>query len=121
MADLKQTRILVTRPAHQAENLCALIHAHNGIPIRLPTLEIIPIILSVDEIEQHLTSAIFVIFTSVNAVRCYCSQLDDAKMRDLKNKSCLAIGKATHDKHILLEVEGEKREIAARGYEHFKH
>ncbi|MEI7839201.1 MAG: uroporphyrinogen-III synthase [Methylococcaceae bacterium] len=95
MADLKQTRILVTRPAHQAENLCALIHAHNGIPIRLPTLEIIPIILSVDEIEQRLTSAIFVIFTSVNAVRCYCSQLDDARMRDLKTKSCFAIGQAT--------------------------
>ena len=95
MADLKQAQILVTRPAQQAENLCALIHAHNGIPIRLPTLEIIPIILSEAEIEQRLTSAIFVIFTSTNAVRCYCSQLDDAKMRDLKTKSCLAIGQAT--------------------------
>ena len=95
MTDLKQVRILVTRPAHQAENLCALIHTHNGIPIRLPTLEIIPIILSKDEIELRLTSACFVIFTSVNAVRCYCSQLDDAKMRDLKTKLCFAIGQAT--------------------------
>ncbi len=95
MTDLKQARILVTRPTHQAENLCALIRTNNGIPIRLPTLEIIPIILSADEIEQRLTSAIFVIFTSTNAVRCYCSQLDDAKMRDLKTKSCLAIGQAT--------------------------
>ena len=95
MADLKQARILITRPAHQAENLCNLISAHNGVPIRLPTLEIVPLILESDEIELPLTQADWFIFTSTNAVRCYCSQLDDAKMRDLKTKSCLAIGKAT--------------------------
>ena len=95
MADLKQVRILVTRPVHQAENLCRLIHENNGIPIRLPTLEIVPLILESDEIELPLTQADWFIFTSTNAVCCYCSQLDDAKMHDLKTKSCLAIGKAT--------------------------
>jgi len=95
MADLKQTRILVTRPTHQAENLCALIRDNNGVPIRLPTLEIIPLILGVDEIERSLTQADWFIFTSTNAVRCYCSQLDDAKMCSLRNKFCLVIGKST--------------------------
>lgn len=32
--------MLVTRPAHQAGRLCALIEAHGGRPIRFPTLEI---------------------------------------------------------------------------------
>jgi uroporphyrinogen-III synthase len=95
MTDLKQARILVTRPAHQSENLCELIRANNGISIRLPTLEIVPLGLNIDEIKQTLTHADWFIFTSTNAVRCYCSQLDDAKMHDLKTKSCLAIGKAT--------------------------
>ena len=95
MADLKRVRILVTRPAHQAENLCNLIQENNGVPIRLPTLEIVPLILEKSEIEQNLTITDKVIFTSTNAVRCYCSQLDDAKMKTLKTKSCLAIGNAT--------------------------
>lgn len=95
MADLKQSQILVTRPAHQAENLCNLIHENNGVPIHFPTIAIIPIILDSNEIEPLLICADGFIFTSTNAVRCYCSQLDDAKMRDLKNKSCLAIGQAT--------------------------
>ncbi len=95
MADLKQAQILVTRPAHQADNLCDLIRENNGISIRFPTLEIVPIISDNSEIEQHLMQADWFIFTSTNAVRCYCSQLDDAKIRRLKIKSCLAIGKAT--------------------------
>ncbi len=95
MVDLKQAQILVTRPAHQAENLCNLIIENNGIPICFPTLEIVPLILKSDEIEQNITYADWFIFTSTNAVRCYCSQLDDAKMHNVKNKLCLAIGKAT--------------------------
>ncbi|MDD5214274.1 MAG: uroporphyrinogen-III synthase [Methylococcales bacterium] len=95
MADLKQAQILVTRPAHQAENLCNLIRENHGIPIRFPTLEIVPIILSNSEIEQHLVQTDWFIFTSTNAVQCYCSLLDDAKIRQLKTKSCLAIGQAT--------------------------
>jgi thiamine-monophosphate kinase len=32
----------------------------------------------------------------------------------------LPIGKVTRDKHILLDVDGEKRVVEARGWEHFK-
>lgn len=92
---LKQTRILVTRPAHQAEKLYTLIEQNNGVPICLPTIEIVPLILEKIELEQSLANSDWFIFTSTNAVRCYCSQLDNAKMRQLKIKSCLAIGQAT--------------------------
>lgn len=95
MTNLKQARILVTRPAHQAEKLCQLIEQHNGVATRLPTIEIVPLSLEQFEIEQTLTRTDWFIFTSTNAVQCYCSLLDDAKMRQLKTKSCLAIGQAT--------------------------
>lgn len=36
-------RILVTRPAHQADNLCALIEAAGGEAVRFPTLAIAPL------------------------------------------------------------------------------
>ncbi len=93
--DLKQARVLITRPAHQNENLTRLIRDNNGIPICFPTIKIVPLILEIAELQQVLTLANKFIFTSTNAVRCYCSQLDDAKMQQLKTKSCLAIGQAT--------------------------
>jgi uroporphyrinogen-III synthase len=40
MASLNGAGVLVTRAAHQAEPLCALIEAHGGRAIRLPALEI---------------------------------------------------------------------------------
>lgn len=95
MFDLKQAKILVTRPAHQAEKLCHLIKANNGEPICLPTIEIMPLSLEKFEVEQALTNTDWLIFTSANAVRCYCSLLDDVKMQELKTKSCFTIGQAT--------------------------
>ena len=102
MLNLKQAKILVTRPVHQAEKLCSLIQENNGEPICLPTIAIAPLILEKFEIEQALTNTDWFIFTSTNAVRCYCSQLDDAKMCQLKTKSCLAIGQATAKALILV-------------------
>lgn len=93
--DLKQAKILVTRPAHQAEKLCHLIRENNGEPICLPTIEIVPLNLEKFEIEQALTNTDWFIFTSTNAVRCYCSLLDNVKMCELKKKTCFAIGQAT--------------------------
>jgi len=63
---LNGKKILVTRPAKQAENLCKLIEEQGGIPVRLPTLEIAPPNISPcfpnpEEIEIG-------IWTSVNAV-----------------------------------------------------
>lgn len=95
MFDLKQAKVLVTRPTHQAEKLCHLLKINNAEPICLPTIEIVPLNLGKSEIEQALANTDWFIFTSANAVHCYCSLLDDVKMRELKIKSCLAIGQAT--------------------------
>jgi uroporphyrinogen-III synthase len=63
---LKGKKILVTRPANQAEKLCKLIEENGGIPIRLPTLEIIPPKISPCFPNQEEID--IAIFTSVNAV-----------------------------------------------------
>jgi uroporphyrinogen-III synthase len=38
---LRGAGVLVTRPAHQADCLCALVEAHGGHPIRFPAMEIV--------------------------------------------------------------------------------
>jgi len=66
---LAGTRVLVTRPAHQAENLCRLIEAEGGVAIRLPLLTIEPVA-NPAEAQRRLAGAHALwIFTSVNAVR----------------------------------------------------
>jgi uroporphyrinogen-III synthase len=63
---LKDKKILVTRPANQAEKLCKLIEENGGIPIRLPTVEIaLPSISPYFPNPEEIDIAIF---TSVNAV-----------------------------------------------------
>ena len=38
--ELAGTSVLVTRPRHQAEDLCRLIEAHGGEAVRFPAIEI---------------------------------------------------------------------------------
>ncbi len=64
-------RVLVTRPAHQAEGLCRRIAQAGGVALRLPTLEIDdcshdP---AVSEVLARLTDYDLLIFVSPNAVR----------------------------------------------------
>lgn len=62
-------RVLVTRPAHQADALCRLIESEGGVAIRLPLLTIEPST-RVSEAQRKLAAAHDLwIFTSVNAVR----------------------------------------------------
>ena len=70
-SELVGQRVLVTRPAHQAEGLCAQILAHGGQPLRLPTLAIIDLALS-PAVKQHLQQVSdyqLILFVSPNAVR----------------------------------------------------
>ena len=63
-------RILVTRPAHQAEGLCRRIAAAGGGAVRLPTLEITPVMdrpAARRQLESGL-QADWLVFTSANAV-----------------------------------------------------
>ena len=67
---LDQLRVVVTRPAHQAEPLCQMIEQAGGTAIRLPVIEIAPPsdIQSAQEKLGRLKDFSIVIFTSANAV-----------------------------------------------------
>jgi uroporphyrinogen-III synthase len=67
---LKGKKILVTRPARQADHLCALIEQAGGVPIRLPAIDIQPIVngRGLDVILSGLREYACAIFVSRNAV-----------------------------------------------------
>lgn len=68
---LHKLRVLVTRPAHQADNLCRMIEARGGKTVRLPLLSIVPVP-QANAARRMLESARdwdWWIFTSVNAVQ----------------------------------------------------
>jgi len=69
MSALAQQRILVTRPAHQAHNLCALIVASGGIPIVFPVIDIQPITDNAALAQCSLNNYDLAIFISANAVQ----------------------------------------------------
>ena len=64
--------ILVTRPAHQAEGLCALIEAAGGRALRFPVLEIRPAadVAAVQAGLGRLAESDLAVFVSANAVNC---------------------------------------------------
>lgn len=68
---LRKLRVLVTRPAHQADNLCRLIEARGGKATRLPLLSIVPV--SQAGVPRRMLESArdwdWWIFTSVNAVQ----------------------------------------------------
>jgi uroporphyrinogen-III synthase len=96
MTDLNGARVLVTRPAHQAENLCRLIEQQGGVAVRLPTLEIVACnnLLAIQKNLAHLESFQWLIFVSVNAVN-FALKANDGKIRPCKVRQIAAIGKAT--------------------------
>ena len=67
---LDQLRVVVTRPAHQADHLCQLIEQVGGTAIRLPVIEITPPsnIQAAQEKLSQLKKFSIAIFTSANAV-----------------------------------------------------
>ncbi|MCF6202922.1 MAG: uroporphyrinogen-III synthase [Methylococcaceae bacterium] len=90
-----QYNILVTRPKHQADNLCGLIEEQGWNAIRFPTLEIVAlnngkIRQQIDRIYQYQ----WLIFISVNAVN-FALNANDGKIEKFKQSSIAAVGKAT--------------------------
>lgn len=67
---LKGLGVLVTRPAHQAQELCAAIRNEGGKPFEFPTLEILPMgdKTQLNRVIDQLKDCDIGIFTSVNAV-----------------------------------------------------
>lgn len=62
-------RVLVTRPAHQADALCRLIEAEGGVAMKLPLLTIEPTATPSEAQRRLAEPRDLWIFTSVNAVR----------------------------------------------------
>jgi uroporphyrinogen-III synthase len=93
---LKGTRVLVTRPEHQAENLSRLIEEHGGIAIRFPTLDIIAsdAVNEIQKILRNLNNYQWVVFISVNAVN-FALKANGGKIDKLDPVRFAAIGQAT--------------------------
>jgi uroporphyrinogen-III synthase len=97
---LKDCHILVTRPAHQAANLCQLIEAQGGVAVRFPTIEIV----GVDDLPDNPTLATnplsklsnchWLIFISANAVN-FALKANGGKITKFKVTQIAAIGQAT--------------------------
>jgi uroporphyrinogen-III synthase len=67
--DLAGTRVLVTRPGHQAERLIAAIEAANGVAVAFPVIEIVPRDrVDVQTDADRLPEADITVFVSANAV-----------------------------------------------------
>jgi len=71
MSGLADRRIVVTRPAPQAEDLCARLEALGAKPIRLPAIDVLPPASTnaVDSALRALHEWDWVVFTSANGVR----------------------------------------------------
>jgi uroporphyrinogen III methyltransferase/synthase len=81
-------KIVVTRAREQAADFVAHLHALGAATIELPAIQIEPIAWRLDALETFD----WVIFTSVNGVRCFFDRIDD--VRQITGKIC-AIGPAT--------------------------
>lgn len=96
MNSLKGAHILVTRPQHQADNLCRLIEQREGIAVAFPTIEIIPA-----ENREAAAATLanlqrfqWVVFISANAVNFALSAID-GKIDQFRKVRIAAIGRAT--------------------------
>ncbi len=94
---LNGARVLVTRPAHQAENLSRLIAERGGSAIRFPTLAIAAIDdpCTIKNTLVHLDRFQWLVFISANAVTMHSYYMDGGKINRFKSTRVAAIGQAT--------------------------
>jgi uroporphyrinogen-III synthase len=97
MMPLNGAHILVTRPAHQAENLCRLIEVRGGVAVRFPTLAIAALdnAGAIQKTLAQLDRYQWLVFVSANAVTMHSYYSDDGKMVEYTPVRIAAIGKAT--------------------------
>jgi uroporphyrinogen-III synthase len=96
MISLNGAHILVTRPQHQAYNLCRLIERQQGVAVAFPTLEIVAAADRVRIAQALATLHRFqwVVFISANAVN-FALLANDGKIDQFRNTRIAAIGAAT--------------------------
>ncbi len=90
---LHDARILVTRPAAQADTLCNLIELHEGKALRFPTLEIVEEHPEPQSLQRAAQSD-WLIFTSTNAVD-FAIKAFGGKMPHSHGPQIAAVGQAT--------------------------
>ena len=95
-ATLSGITVWVTRPAHQAGDLCRMIEKRKGIPLLLPTLVIRPFLEEARAAENRLLpeDADIAVFISKNAVN-HALDLFPHIVDTLQGKAVLAVGQAT--------------------------
>jgi uroporphyrinogen-III synthase len=93
---LKGRRILVTRPAHQADYLCRLIEEHGGESVRLPAIEIAACegLPEACALLERLEQFQWLVFISANAVN-FALRAINGKIDQLHAVKIAAIGRAT--------------------------
>lgn len=107
---LANIRIMVTRPIHQAQALCDMLTAHNGLAIKFPVIKIAPLALSKEMINaiKAIDTIDFAIFISPNAVEYGIAQLRaHAKIPD--TLKLVTIGQASAKK--MQQVLGRAADI----------
>jgi len=96
LKSLAGKKIVITRPQHQAAELCQLIESRSGINVYFPLIDIQAKRLS--DTEREMLSNIerydFIFFISANAVN-FALKLIDGKIEQLQNAKIVAVGKAT--------------------------
>ena len=94
---LNGAHVLVTRPAHQAENLSHLIEEQAGVAVRFPTLAIAALddSCTIQNTLAHLDRYQWLVFVSANAVTMHSYYSVDVKIEQFKSVRIAAIGKAT--------------------------
>ena len=92
-------RIVVTRARAQASGFAAILESYGAHTIQFPTIEIQPILDSraLDKAITRLSDYDWIIFTSVNAVEIFCSQLREngVDARSFGNARICAVGPKT--------------------------
>ena len=108
-SNLKGVRVLVTRPANQADALAHLIEAEGGEAIRLPTIEIAPPTdpAALDAVLKRWADFHLTIFISPNAVRAAMPRLRAFGLPP--TAPCAAVGQGTQQ---VLRTEGFENVLA---------
>ena len=101
---LKGAHVLVTRPDHQAENLCRIIELQGGIAVRFPVLQIVRLDGQSDSQSDdpptatnpltQLSKYRWLIFTSANAVN-FALKANGGRIAQFQATQIAAIGQAT--------------------------
>jgi uroporphyrinogen-III synthase len=106
---LKGRRVLVTRPAHQAEKLAAPLRALGAEVLLLPMLEVLPPSdpAPLRHSVRNLGTFRWIVFSSANAVRAVAVELlaQDSRLQDYPDSRVAAVGEETA--HALADLGRE--------------